>query len=155
MPSHDHAVELQNLFLDPAQLRSEGSQTRAGNFRHTTIIRIGDHIEKVIHALAPNRRDDTELGEMRTDRVDERRLLADEEVPRPVQHEACLLLLTSCRNFKKSLQCRSHPHKAFRRASGMSALPPRADTSSCRRLERPAIRPSATGRRRVSVILAC
>src|SRR5258708_4693784 len=43
-------------------------------------------------AIASDRCDDPELGKMGTDRIDHRRLLADEEMARAMEHQATLLL---------------------------------------------------------------
>ncbi len=48
--------------------------------------------------MAPDRRDDAELGQMGADRIDYRSLLADEEVPRAMEHQAALLLWCLGRN---------------------------------------------------------
>jgi hypothetical protein len=49
-------------------------------------------MEQFLDALAPDRRDDSELGKMGADRIDHRGLLPDEQMARAVEHEAALLL---------------------------------------------------------------
>ena len=90
--SHYWSRELQDLLLEPAQLCPERDQTRAGYLRNSPITWIGDDIEQFFDTLAPHRRDDPELGEMSTDRIDHCGLLADEQVTRAMQHQAALLL---------------------------------------------------------------
>jgi hypothetical protein len=42
--------------------------------------------------FAPDRRDNAELGEMRSDRINDRGLLADEQMAYAMKHQATLLL---------------------------------------------------------------
>ena len=76
--SHDHTVELQNLLLEPAQLSPKCCETRTRYHRNSLVSWIGDNIEQRLDTLAPDRRDDPELGEMSPDHIDHRGLLADE-----------------------------------------------------------------------------
>ncbi len=78
VPGSDHTVELQNLRLQHPQLGAERGETRAGNLRQPLVTWIGDDPEQFLDTIAPDRRDDPELGKMGTDRIDHRGLLADE-----------------------------------------------------------------------------
>jgi len=53
---------------------------------------IGDGVEQVLHAVASDRSNNAELGQMCADRVDDRGLLPDEEMPRAMEDQAALLL---------------------------------------------------------------
>ncbi|MGH8515088.1 MAG: hypothetical protein ACREV8_14345, partial [Gammaproteobacteria bacterium] len=92
MPGHDQAIELQDPGLQHPQLGTKSGNTRPRQVGEAFIIRIGHNIEQVFDTLAPHRRNDSEFGKMGTDRVDHRRLLADEEMARAMQHQAALLL---------------------------------------------------------------
>jgi hypothetical protein len=50
------------------------------------------------HSFASDRRDNAELGKMRPDRIDQRGLLADEQMAGTVKHQAALLLRRLCWN---------------------------------------------------------
>lgn len=78
MPGNDAAVELQYLGLQSPQLLAEGSNTGARYLRQPLVGFIGDDFQQVLDAPAPDRGDDPELGKVGADRVDDRRLLADE-----------------------------------------------------------------------------
>jgi hypothetical protein len=47
-------------------------------------------------SFTPDRRDDTELGEVRPHRINHRGLLADEQIACAVKHQAALLLRCLC-----------------------------------------------------------
>jgi hypothetical protein len=53
---------------------------------------LGDHLEQGLNTVAADPGDDAELGRMGTDRVDQRGVLTDEQLPRPVQHQHRLLV---------------------------------------------------------------
>src|SRR5450432_1474515 len=92
MPGHDHTVELQDLFLEPAQLSAQCCEARARNLGHPFVTRIGNYIEQLLNPLATDRRDDPELSKMSPDHINHRSLLADEQVARAMEHQAALLL---------------------------------------------------------------
>ena len=69
MPSRDQPIGFQNLLLEPAQLCAEYCETRASYRRNPTVGWIGDDMEQFLDALAPDRRNDSELGKMGTDRI--------------------------------------------------------------------------------------
>jgi hypothetical protein len=68
MPGHDQPIELQDLLLEAEQLSAERSKARAGNVRHPFVARVGN-MQQFRDAFTPDRRDDTELGEVRADRI--------------------------------------------------------------------------------------
>src|SRR5436190_24402918 len=92
VPGGDHTVELQDLRLEHSQLGAESGKTRARNLRHPLVTRVGDDPEQFLDTIAPDRSDDPVLGKMGADRIDHRGLLADEEMARPMEHQAALLL---------------------------------------------------------------
>jgi hypothetical protein len=65
MPSHDAAIELQDLRLEHAQLRAKGEKTFAGDLWHAMVIWIGDDVEQLLDTVAADRRDSPEFGKMR------------------------------------------------------------------------------------------
>src|ERR1700746_3764792 len=92
MPGHDPPVELQYLGLEPPQLTAESSKTHAGYLRQPAVGYIGDDFQQLLDTPAPDWGHDPELGKIGTDRVDDGSLLADEEMPRTMQHQTTLLL---------------------------------------------------------------
>jgi hypothetical protein len=56
-----------------------------------SVIGIGD-FEQLLDASAPDKRDDPELGKVRSDRIDDGRLLANEQMSRAMEAQAALLL---------------------------------------------------------------
>ena len=66
VPGHDHPIE---LLLEAEQLSAERGKARAGNLRHTFVARVGHNMQQFGDSFAPDRRDDTELGEVRADRI--------------------------------------------------------------------------------------
>ena len=92
MPSHDHTVELQNLFLEPAQLSPKRRETRTDYHRYSLVTWISDDIEQFLNSLASDRSNDPELGKMRPDHIDHRSLLADEQMARTMKRQTALLL---------------------------------------------------------------
>src|SRR6266404_2783134 len=85
-------VELQDLRLEHSQLGAESGKTRARNLRHPFVTWVGDDPEQFLDTIAPDRSDDPVLGKMGADRIDHRGLLADEQMARPMEHQAALLL---------------------------------------------------------------
>ena len=92
VPGHDHPIELQNLLLEAEQLTAERGNARAGNFWHPFVAGVSNNMEQFRDPLAPDRRDNAELGKMSSDRIDHRSLLTDEQMARAVKHQAALLL---------------------------------------------------------------
>ena len=92
MPGHDLTIEFQDLCFQHSQLRAESSHTCARYLGNAPITWIGNDIEQLVDALSPDRRDDPKLGEVSSDRIDHGRLLPDEELPCPVEHQAALLI---------------------------------------------------------------
>ena len=96
VPGHDHSIELQNLLLDAEQLIAERGKTRTGNLWHPFVTRVGHNMQQFRDTFAPDRRDNAELGKVRSDRINHRGLLADEQMAGSVKHQAALLLRCLC-----------------------------------------------------------
>ena len=92
MPSHDASIELENLRLQHPQLRAESGNAVARDLRHAIIVRISHNIEQFLDAVAPDRRYDAKLGKMCPDGIDDRILLAHEQMARAMKHQAALLV---------------------------------------------------------------
>src|SRR5216683_6142636 len=91
VPRHDHPIELQDLLLEAEQLSAERGKARAGNLRHPLVARVGNNMQQFRDSFTPDRRDNTELGEVRADRINHRSLLANEQMACTVKHQAALL----------------------------------------------------------------
>src|SRR5262249_19521899 len=70
MPSHDAAVEGQYLGFQCHQLSAQGGNAGARYFGKPLIFDIGNDLQKLLDAVASNRRHDPELGKMGADRVE-------------------------------------------------------------------------------------
>ena len=92
MPSHDAAVECQYLGFQRHQLGAKRGNARARHFRQPGVLDIGNDFQQLLDAPASNRRYDPKLCKAGADRVDNRRLLPDEQMPRAVQRQTALLL---------------------------------------------------------------
>ena len=92
MPGVYLPVELKDLSFELAEQSAQGFETRTGDIRDAIIFWIGDSIEQFLHAVAADGSDNTELGQVRADRIDDCGLLPDKEMPRAVKHEATLLV---------------------------------------------------------------
>ena len=69
MPGHDHPIEVQDLLLEIEQLSTERGKARTGNLRHPLVARVGNNLQQFRNPFPPDRRDNAELGEMRSDRI--------------------------------------------------------------------------------------
>ncbi len=70
MPSHDHPIKLQDLLLEAEQLSAERGKARTGNLRHPFVARVCNNMQQFRNSFAPDRRDNAELGKVRSDRID-------------------------------------------------------------------------------------
>jgi hypothetical protein len=77
VPGYDHPIELHNLLLETDQLIAERGKTRTGNIWHPFVARVGNNMQQFHDPFAPDRRDNAELGEVRSDRINHRGLVAD------------------------------------------------------------------------------
>src|SRR5664279_3467946 len=92
VPGQDHPLKLQHLLLESKQLSTERGKAGTGNLRHPLVVRVGNNAQQFCDPFTPDWRDNTELGEVRPDRIDHRGLLADEQMTSTVKHQAALLL---------------------------------------------------------------
>lgn len=70
MLRQDRPIEIQNLLLEVEQLATQCGKASAHNLRHSFVGRIGNDAQQFLEAPAPDRRNDTKLGKVRTDRID-------------------------------------------------------------------------------------
>jgi hypothetical protein len=96
VPRHDHSIELQDLLLETEQLSAERGKARTGNLRYPFVAWIGNDMQQFRNPSTPDRRDNAELGEVSSDRVNHSRLLADEQMACAMKHQAALLLGRLC-----------------------------------------------------------
>ena len=89
---HNHAIELHNLLLNAEQLIAECGKARAGNFGHSFIAWVGNNLEQFSNSFASDWSDNAEFGKVSPDRINHRRLLANEQMACAVKHQATLLL---------------------------------------------------------------
>src|SRR5271165_3643728 len=80
VPGQDHPIKLQNLLFEAEQLSAERGKARTGNLGHPLVARVGNNMEQFGDPSAPDRRNNAELGEMRSDRINHCSLLADEQM---------------------------------------------------------------------------
>jgi hypothetical protein len=73
-------------------LTAESSKTRTGHLWEPAVSGIGDNFQQLLDTPAPDRGDNPELGKIGADRVDDRCLLANEEMARAMKHQTALLL---------------------------------------------------------------
>jgi len=92
MPSHDMAVECQDLSFQCQQLAAKSSNARARYLGEPIVIGIGDDFEQPLDTAPPHRGDDPELSKMGTNGIDDGGLLANEEVPCAMKRQTALLL---------------------------------------------------------------
>src|SRR5262249_15918506 len=92
MTGHNLTVEVENLRLQRPQLGAESKEAGAGNLRQPFVAYIGDHIEQLFNAIASDRSDTANPGNMGSDRIDHRDLLANEQMTGAMEHQAALLL---------------------------------------------------------------
>jgi hypothetical protein len=70
MPSHDASIECQYLGFDRQQFGSQSGNACARDFGKPRVPDVGSDFQQPLDAVASNRRNDPELGEDCTDRVD-------------------------------------------------------------------------------------
>ena len=92
MPCHDAAIESQDLGFQCQQLSPKSSHTGPGYLGEPGVVDIDDDFEQLLDASAPDRCDDSELGKVRPDGIDDGRLLANEQMSRAMEAQAALLL---------------------------------------------------------------
>src|SRR5215468_990121 len=91
VPSHDAAIEGQDLGLQCQQLSPESSHAGACYLWQPSVVGIGDNLEQPLDTTAPDRCDDPELGQVRANGIDDGRLLANEQMACAMKRQAALL----------------------------------------------------------------
>jgi len=87
-----HSIKFQNLLFEPGQLAAESRKASARKLRHPLIARIGDDAKQLLDPSAPGRRGNAKFGKVSANRVDDRGLLADQQMTRAMKHQATLPL---------------------------------------------------------------
>ena len=70
MPTHKPPIENADLLLQRVELNTQGNKARSNKTRDAIVLVIVDDGYKFVHALATERRDDAELGQMRSESVE-------------------------------------------------------------------------------------
>src|SRR5215467_691483 len=91
MPCHDAAIEGQDLGFQCQQLSPKSSHAGPRYLWQPSVVGIGDDFEQLLDTTAPDRCDDPELGQVRTNGIDDGRLLANEQMACAMKHQAALL----------------------------------------------------------------
>src|SRR5665811_810262 len=84
VPCKQPPIGFQDLALHHCKLCRQGHQARVGCRWYALILAPGDEIQQLLDAVAANTGNNTELCKMRPDRVDQRRTLANKQLPGPV-----------------------------------------------------------------------
>src|SRR5262249_32987919 len=92
VPSQDHSIKFQDLLFEAEQLAAESRKAGAHKLRHPRIAGISNHTQQFLDTPAPDRRGDAKFGKVSAKRVDDRGLLADQQMTRAMKHQATLLL---------------------------------------------------------------
>ena len=71
---------------------AECGKARAGNLGNPFVAWIGNNLEQLRDSFASDWSDNAEFGKVSPDRINHRRLLANEQMPCAVKHQATLLL---------------------------------------------------------------
>ena len=77
-------------------MRPKSGETCADYLGNSRVTWIGDDIEQFLDTLTSDRRNNPELAKMGADRIDQRGLLAEEQMARTVKQQATLLLRGLC-----------------------------------------------------------
>jgi hypothetical protein len=91
VPSHDLAVEREDLDLQHLKLGAKGGNAPTRHIGQSLVIQISGNIEQLFNTMTPYRCNDPKFSEMAADRIDHRSLLANEQVAGAVEHQAALL----------------------------------------------------------------
>jgi len=92
VPGHDHPIELHNLLLEADQLMAERGKTRTGTFGTRLSLGSANNMQQFRDPFTPDRRDNAELGEVRSDQINHRGLLASKQMAcavKPIRQLCC------------------------------------------------------------------
>ena len=92
MPGHDQAIKLQYPRLEHLQLGAKRRNTGTCDIGQPFVIAITGDLEQLFNTSASDRGNDTELGKVSSDCVDDGRLLTNEQMACAMEHQAALLL---------------------------------------------------------------
>jgi hypothetical protein len=71
VPGHDTPIEWRYLGFQRQQLGTESGNARTRYFKQPGVLCIGDNFERLLDTIAPDRRDDPDLGKVRADRIED------------------------------------------------------------------------------------
>src|SRR5215470_3827845 len=91
MPCHDAAIEGQDLGFQCQQLSPKSSYAGPRYLWQPSVVGISDDFEQLLDTTAPDRCDDSELGQVRANGIDDGRLLANEQMSCAMKRQAALL----------------------------------------------------------------
>src|SRR5262249_44374103 len=92
MPCHDAAIEGQYLGFQWQQLSPKSSYAGPRYLWQPSVVGISDDFEQLLDTTAPNRCDDSELGQVRANGIDDGCLLANEQMACAMKRQTALLL---------------------------------------------------------------
>ena len=84
----DALLESSDLCRDHGVLAGKNIEAEPCGRGNPTILLVSNDLEQLGCAVAPLRRDNTELGQMPTDRVRQHRSLPDQKLSAAMQHQA-------------------------------------------------------------------
>src|ERR1700738_3292516 len=84
--------EFQYPRLEHRQLGAKRRNTGTRDIGQPVVVAIPGNIEQLFNTSAPDRGDNAELGKVSSDRIDDGRLLPDEQMACAMEHQAALLL---------------------------------------------------------------
>ena len=87
VPGKDAPVRIEDPMLHRLKLIAQRQQAVTRARRHAVIIAILDDLQQPLQPIATNPGDNTELGQMGTQGIDQRCPLTDKQVTGPVQHQ--------------------------------------------------------------------
>ena len=67
-------------------MSTQCAKTCSHDIRHPFVVSVGNDTEQFLDTFTPNRCNDAEFGKVSPDRIDDSRLLADEQMPSSMQH---------------------------------------------------------------------
>jgi hypothetical protein len=80
VPGHDQAIKLQYPRLEHLQLGAKRRNTGTCDIGQPFVVAITGDLEQLLNTSAPDRGDDAELGKVSSDRIDDGRLLPNEQM---------------------------------------------------------------------------
>lgn len=81
VPCKHPTVRSKDLALDQVKLCCQGHQAFACGWWDAIIFTLGDKLQQLLNAISPDTGDNAKLGQVGTDRIDQRRSLAHKQLP--------------------------------------------------------------------------